>query len=1852
MWNSETVAKADKQTSDDPSVIAETDHGIYIATLASRKIRGFSGTIDDEGAYYSEIYAGNASLTDSITADYHGRFLIELIQNANDVHPDDRSDGEIEVVFNQREGENGTLYIANRGTPFSQKNVNALCDMGLSSKPPGESIGNKGLGFRSVHHITDTPLIYSQAAKPEDITQFAGYCFGFADDADLDALIPDARHRQLAKQDLPLFHVPKWLKEQPEAIRAFACRGFATVISLPVRDGPAAEAVVTEIAGVRDQTVPMLLFLKRLERLSIRIVTADGGADEAFVLTRSERPVENASVALAVADLGDAGRYLMARRRVPERAMKAAIKDGTDKKQLHKHWLKWEGDGEVALAVSLGTAVATSRLYTFLPMGEQATAPFAGYLHGSFFPTSNRKGLDASIRLNELLLDEAAALTAAAIGCLARNASVGSMDGLDAESNARAVVDLMSWRKVDSLKTSADHDLPAQVARYVAKEMGTARFDDAPVIPSLDSVEGVRILGWCAPVVARRWRYDLETFSADVAAGHAAATKVSPIWPGLGKRIDRLNAYLSEQMQTFVEFPTSEERAALATVVAAELSANPRTPIATWSAYYRDLAALLEKEAGVLAGRRVLLGADGNLHRAMKAVAEVEGKAKRRRPKGEIEASVFSPPARRGAGSDDEDQLTPPEILAENFAFLSNRLDWYGDLSEAREVLEKAKLVFAFDREGVLGQLSRVVRQDGRNATRAAGLRWAFQIWRQPREKGRAFKLQPQHRFFVPTIHGEFIDASQAIFSDSWPDETHGRLLQRFLNSAPVDSDDLKALGDRRLAARGHYAFKGSKDDLWTTFLGELGVQQGLRPIVKKVTGTVFAHQVRAMSFCSAIGISSEVAEAWKADIMANDRNAMSLQSTSEYYLRGDIWWLPGQGDLDRFNRECREYYAQLIIAWLGGPALPSSWTIDVHHYHYIHADARNWPTPLASFLRSAPWIPADEPSPDGTRHVNVKPSEIWLAADGAERFPSFLRRPAIPVMRALEKATQDHIKALRIRASLRILNSVPTLVEQAEFLAQQYARDGFDRYFERHLLNLYHQTWIQIATRVGMGTLDLEGKTGPQTLIVRRGTEIEVVQLPATGSELAQPIYVRNSDDETVANIVEASGRLLFDPRSTNPARVGALMRRLYGQRVRLLSEAKCSMLADGQEVGVGDVAPVLEWCPRLRVMIAVAMEALKGIELQRLPSDRHAIIARLERLALQRVTTVSFRIDDVDVAQDMETRRAAFALKLPDGQPIVVLRAPAAMTWQAIDDSLGAICEAIEQAALEPHLRLLLYGIANSNAAVDEEPPLELEVEHLCDLLRLSIAGRRTVRETLGARLERHVPWLRAIIHMGGGAEAVDKFSAQEAAAVQDIGRLREALSPWLQALGRDADGVLEACKNALSVAELREALALDFEGLNRSLVAVGEKPDIYPDLQASLVASYVHENELAIIDSLRSAHAKRLSRNEPAPAYAEAREAVRTLAPDPEWLLRYKEVPAERIADHVNAWLKANGAPAIAAVTIDLEPLDEVRQANANAIRKFIAGANPLIRAWCSKSGVIVPDIWKEVDGGVGALRGLLDKVGIFEFRTLDETALLVWTVAVGAWPVGMPRSLVKSDLGIIDADFDMERAKAKAEDEARKKEARSVSFNGRKIDPEDVDWPGLAAELTDNLSKKMLATPLGSRANLLPAKQKTTRRNRPGASGPSGKSPPRMPSQKTDMIGRLGELAVYQWLRQRLPKQDIDAAWVSKNAKPFTGRDGSDSLGYDFEVNFRGQAWQIEAKASLSDPCAFEIGETEVRAGRAATRNRSGVQYWIAYVSNLSSPGQTRVEMLPNPMSEEGEAVLNLLGEGLRYGFGRS
>ena len=401
-----TVVQTGKALIDVALHIGETPQRQFVQELASRKVQGFRNHIDEDGQYLDEIYQSVRSLSANIAADYRDRFLIELIQNAYDAHSVGTQDGRIEIVLDKREGEYGTLFVANSGTPFCEDNVKSLCDIGLSKKPLGESIGNKGLGFRSVLQITDTPRIYSQCPAVPDKNRFSGFCFRFADHDDYADMFVKPRHVvELAQRDLPTFHLPVCLDGQSEAVCGFAEAGAATVIELPLRDANALKSVRREIDHLHDRKEPMLLFLDRVSTLRVRTIDRIGQIESEYAFTRSEEALSATDIALSRVDLGGGGLFLVCRQAVPEADITEAIETGIHRKELHEHWKNWRGDGEVAVAVRLDAVVPSSRLYTFLPMGEQAEAPFRGYLHGSFSTSANRKSPERSSSTERIAAD-------------------------------------------------------------------------------------------------------------------------------------------------------------------------------------------------------------------------------------------------------------------------------------------------------------------------------------------------------------------------------------------------------------------------------------------------------------------------------------------------------------------------------------------------------------------------------------------------------------------------------------------------------------------------------------------------------------------------------------------------------------------------------------------------------------------------------------------------------------------------------------------------------------------------------------------------------------------------------------------------------------------------------------------------------------------------------------------------------------------------------------------------------------------------------------------------------------------------------------------------------------------------------------------------------------------------------------------------------------------------------------------------------------------------------------------------------------------------------------------------------
>ena len=97
-----------------------------------------------------------AIVSEYVGADYHGRFLAELLQNANDqAVKSDIGETSVSIVRTH-----DCIGISNRGDPFDQDGVRSITSIGLSPKDPSELIGNKGVGFKSVFQISDSPEIY------------------------------------------------------------------------------------------------------------------------------------------------------------------------------------------------------------------------------------------------------------------------------------------------------------------------------------------------------------------------------------------------------------------------------------------------------------------------------------------------------------------------------------------------------------------------------------------------------------------------------------------------------------------------------------------------------------------------------------------------------------------------------------------------------------------------------------------------------------------------------------------------------------------------------------------------------------------------------------------------------------------------------------------------------------------------------------------------------------------------------------------------------------------------------------------------------------------------------------------------------------------------------------------------------------------------------------------------------------------------------------------------------------------------------------------------------------------------------------------------------------------------------------------------------------------------------------------------------------------------------------------------------------------------------------------------------------------------------------------------------------
>lgn len=326
---------------------------------------------------------------------YQGRFLFELIQNANDAiveyreqhgrWPDNR-DILIELHDN-------SLLVANGGQPFARDNIESLCRLHKSTKTH-KQIGHKGIGFKSVLEISATPEVYS-----------GEFAFGY-DGAQVRRDVEQVMGQRW-QDKLPVLrapyprHVNQLPPDDRDRIDALLDDLFVTVVRLPFNDAPTRDQIAERMR--QDVQPTLLLFMPAIEQIHLRY---PDGEETIYWKSQPHQPLPGVSVTtLHVGERDVHSHWLMlgpVERPLTDRSLVADLEGDA-----------WKDVTALRFSVTIPLQDSATRLprlgdksqlfYVYFPTEEFSGLSFA--VHGDFYVGDDRKTIPLN-RLNKWLIDE------------------------------------------------------------------------------------------------------------------------------------------------------------------------------------------------------------------------------------------------------------------------------------------------------------------------------------------------------------------------------------------------------------------------------------------------------------------------------------------------------------------------------------------------------------------------------------------------------------------------------------------------------------------------------------------------------------------------------------------------------------------------------------------------------------------------------------------------------------------------------------------------------------------------------------------------------------------------------------------------------------------------------------------------------------------------------------------------------------------------------------------------------------------------------------------------------------------------------------------------------------------------------------------------------------------------------------------------------------------------------------------------------------------------------------------------------------------------------------------------------
>lgn len=342
--------------------VIETDLEKWITEIRDRRLSDSDDAL--QAIAESEKYLQQA---------YEGRYLFELIQNVRDANKEKNVKGSIFIELTRM-----ALTVSNTGAAFGHKGVESITTIGRSPKNSQDFIGFKGIGFKSVLEITQSPQIVT-----------AGGTLFF----DQAATIPLLNDRLLKPQEIPIFFIPHY---KPATLSATDVQsGIVTRIVLPLKDGVDVSKITERFTEIGIYQLVLLGSLAYIEwktpagHMRIKIDNPQGSRDIRVTVNetnhhfRQYTPAQSLPIpSEVIARLDDKERRLYEKSPVVELAL---VFDTDSQQQLRP--------------------IADSKLYLFYPL--KINSGFSFLIHSYFLVDPARTTL-RELPLNIYLLGQIA----------------------------------------------------------------------------------------------------------------------------------------------------------------------------------------------------------------------------------------------------------------------------------------------------------------------------------------------------------------------------------------------------------------------------------------------------------------------------------------------------------------------------------------------------------------------------------------------------------------------------------------------------------------------------------------------------------------------------------------------------------------------------------------------------------------------------------------------------------------------------------------------------------------------------------------------------------------------------------------------------------------------------------------------------------------------------------------------------------------------------------------------------------------------------------------------------------------------------------------------------------------------------------------------------------------------------------------------------------------------------------------------------------------------------------------------------------------------------------------------------